>query len=670
MKSSCECLSQDAVEMLLGGNLTPQVASEVESHLEHCQMCRQRVENEIGPADWWCNVGRWLRDEIGPGQFDLIGHSIRQSNTDDDEIPSTKRSGDRVVSELLDLLSPTEYPEMLGQIGPYEIAGILGYGGMGGVFKGFDRSLHRFVAIKMMLPHLAVSAASRARFAREAKAIAAVVDDHVMAIHGVDQWKSLPYFVMPLLRGESLQTRLNDRGQLGTREILRISMQAAKGLAAAHAQGIIHRDVKPANIFLDGETDRAQLMDFGIALAVDDPSLTKTGILTGTPQFMSPEQARGEAVTAASDLFSLGGVIYSMTTGHAPFQAETTYGVLRLITDKSVAAMQSINPDSPPWLDHIVSKLMAKEPGDRFGSAQEVADLLQGCLAHTQQPSSVPLPKQLEIIRPLDDRLIDRNRLTANRTVKVVASFCFAMFGLTLISQGEMVRPTTDQVVMLPHRLIKDGSDKLTVAQIWDRWKEMPLGSWFEQRAKDRLLNIYHEEIAVEDVARHISRRRQWAIEILPLVTSGVIPEKANFLLLFLHPFDPNLHAKLELSPSNHGFPRSNPSAASKTSPAATGGLDQASQIDFETSAWDIQTTLAMTLGRAGRHTDAALVIDTLADQIQAKLDEKGGRYEVQFLGYRQSLQSAMSWCCFYRATIQNMTVITLEKNLEDQPNL
>ena len=169
-------------------------------------------------------------------------------------------------------------------------------------------------------------------------------------------------------------------------------MQAAKGLAAAHAQGIVHRDIKPANIFLDQNVERVQLMDFGLARAVDDASLTRTGVLAGTPQYMSPEQARAETVDHRSDLFSLGSVMYAMCTGHAPFRAESSYSVLRLITDNEPRPIREINPDVPEWLCLLISRLMSKSLDDRFASAQEVADLLGKCLAHVQQPTSASLP--------------------------------------------------------------------------------------------------------------------------------------------------------------------------------------------------------------------------------------------------------------------------------------
>ena len=383
MNLSTECLAASQVDSLLQGNLTPEEYEAAQEHLERCETCRARIESTIGPKQWWSDVQNVLLDSRTDSS------SPRGVSATDSTRFATS------TAKLLDLLGPTDDPNMLGRIGPYEIIGLLGQGGMGVVFKGFDRSLHRFVAIKMLLPHLAASGAARKRFAREGRAVAAVVDDHVMAIHCVDEWQGVPYIVMTYARGVSLQKRLSDQGPLETREILRIGMQAAKGLAAAHAQGIVHRDIKPANIFLDQTVERVQLMDFGLARAVDDASLTCTGILAGTPQYMSPEQARAETVDQRSDLFSLGSVMYAMCTGHAPFRADSSYGVLRLITDKEPRPIQEINPDIPDWLCTIIARLMAKQSCDRFQTAKEVSLLLEECLAHVQQPSLTPLPKQL-----------------------------------------------------------------------------------------------------------------------------------------------------------------------------------------------------------------------------------------------------------------------------------
>ncbi len=383
MNLSTECLEASRVDSLLQGILTPEEYQAAQIHLEQCETCRARIESAIGPEQWWSDVQSALLDS-------RTARSSQSHPSWPDDDPSSAST-----AKLLDLLGPTDDPNMLGRIGPYEVIGLLGQGGMGAVFKGYDRSLHRFVAIKVLLPHLAASGAARKRFAREGQAVAAVVDDHVMAIHCVDEWQGVPYLVMTYSRGISLQRRLCNNGPLEVREILRIGMQAAKGLAAAHAQGIVHRDIKPANIFLDQNVERVQLMDFGLARAVDDASLTRTGVLAGTPQYMSPEQARAESIDARSDLFSLGSVMYAICTGHAPFRAESSYGILRLITDNEPRPIQEINPDVPDWLCTIVAKLMAKRACDRFQTANEVSVLLEECLAHVQQPSTTPLPKRV-----------------------------------------------------------------------------------------------------------------------------------------------------------------------------------------------------------------------------------------------------------------------------------
>ncbi len=152
------------------------------------------------------------------------------------------------------------------------------------------------------------------------------------------------YLVTQYSSGMSLQKRIQDQGPLELKEILRISLQTARGLAAAHDQGLVHRDVKPSNILLDGTVERALLTDFGLARAVDDASITRSGTITGTPQFMAPEQARAETVDQRSDLFSLGAVMYAMCTGRPPFRADSSLGVMRLITDKMPQPIQAVLP--------------------------------------------------------------------------------------------------------------------------------------------------------------------------------------------------------------------------------------------------------------------------------------------------------------------------------------
>ena len=320
---------------------------------------------------------------------------------------------------------------MLGQLGGYEVSGVVGAGAMGVVLKASDKSLDRTVAIKVLSPHLASNGAARKRFAREAKAAAAVLHPNVIAIHGVSNDQSLPHLVMPYVRGTSLQKRISDEGSLPINEVLRIGAQIAAGLAAAHAQGLVHRDIKPANILLEEGVERVAITDFGLARAVDDASLTRTGIIAGTPQYMSPEQSRGESLDQRSDLFSLGSVMYAMCVGRPPFRSETTYGVIQRINNDQPTPIREINPDVPDWLAAIVMKLIAKSPDDRFKSAAYAAELLESCLAHVQQPSSVALPAAA-IVKPKPARTRKPPVFWGTIAASITAVICFGFLAMFL----------------------------------------------------------------------------------------------------------------------------------------------------------------------------------------------------------------------------------------------
>jgi serine/threonine protein kinase len=384
------CLTKDSMERLALGELPAAELAQLEEHIGSCERCRHMLESASLDSQW--------NDEVLP-----VLRTLSDANGFLDELEEGGHD-EQSLESLLKLLGPTDDPRKLGRIGTYEVTGVIGRGGMGVVFKAFDAALNRFVAIKMLLPHLAISGAARKRFAREGQAAAAVIDDNVLPIYSVAEWRGVPYLVTQYSRGMTLQKRIQDQGPLELKEILRIGMQTARGLAAAHAQGLVHRDVKPSNILLDGTVERALLTDFGLARAVDDASITRTGVIAGTPQYMSPEQARGGSVDARSDLFGLGCVLYTMCTGRPPFRAENSYAVLRLITDADPRSIREINPEIPEWLCGLISRLMAKSPHDRFASASEVTDLLQSCLAHVQQPTVAPLPEQLRITQSANER--------------------------------------------------------------------------------------------------------------------------------------------------------------------------------------------------------------------------------------------------------------------------
>jgi alpha-galactosidase len=225
---------------------------------------------------------------------------------------------------------------------------------------------------------------ARQRFLREAQAAAAVSHDHVVTIHAVDEFNGLPYLVMECISGQSLQQKIDASGALQLTPILRIGLQIASGLAAAHAQGLVHRDIKPANILLENGIERVKITDFGLARSIDDVRITQAGAVYGTPQYMSPEQAQGERVDQRSDLFSLGSLMYAMSTGRPPFRGDTGLAVLKRVCDDTPRQIREVNPDIPEALADIVNRLLAKNPDARFQTAGEVAELLSRYLAHLQ----------------------------------------------------------------------------------------------------------------------------------------------------------------------------------------------------------------------------------------------------------------------------------------------
>ena len=256
----------------------------------------------------------------------------------------------------LDFLQPADEPGLIGHFGPYDVLEPVACGGMGIVLKARDPALNRIVAVKVLHPALAVNGLARARFIREARAAAAVVHDHVVAIHAVEECRGLPYLVMAFIKGRSLAERLHAAaGPLPVDEVLRIGAQTASGLAAAHAQGLVHRDVKPANILLENSIERVKLADFGLARAVDDSTLTQDGGVAGTPEYMSPEQADGRPVDARSDLFSLGCVLYEMATGISPFRAERSLAALRRVCEE-------VEQQATPIIEEVIGLEVVAAP--------------------------------------------------------------------------------------------------------------------------------------------------------------------------------------------------------------------------------------------------------------------------------------------------------------------
>lgn len=402
------CPDPDRLRGLLDGRLTEEEQADLTRHVGDCADCRRRMEELAGGIDCLPPESQDQRPRSGEAALRGLVEAVKTQRPMAETAAEQPTAGD----VQLDFLEPPEEPGHLGRLGEYQILEVMGRGGMGVVLKAYEPTLKRVVAIKVLSSHLASNVIARKRFLRESQAAAAISHDHVVAIHTVGEIGGLPFMVMECIGGVSLDARIKRTGPLKVEETLRIGMQTASGLAAAHAQGVVHRDIKPANILLENGVERVKLTDFGLARAVDDVQITQTGVVAGTPEYMSPEQARGETVDHRSDLFSLGCVLYAMCTGRSPFRATTLIDAIRRVCDETPRPIRDVNPEIPDWLTEIIDRLLAKDKQERFQSAEEVADVLGKYLVHVQNPAlEVSLPERLGPRKPAQRVPSRRRRL-------------------------------------------------------------------------------------------------------------------------------------------------------------------------------------------------------------------------------------------------------------------
>jgi serine/threonine-protein kinase len=275
----------------------------------------------------------------------------------------------------------------------YTIEGEIGRGGMGVVYRARDERLQRRVAIKVLPPELAFQQDIRQRFTREAQTAARLSHPHIVPIHTVGEGQGLVYFVMGYVDGESVAARIRRRGRLPVEEARRVMKEAADALGAAHALSIIHRDIKPDNILLEGTRGRVMVTDFGIAKALSGTSsatLTGAGVAIGTPSFMSPEQAAGERdIDGRSDLYSLGIVTFQMLSGELPFTAPTVAGILMKQITEPAPDIRGRRPDVPEDLALAVSRCLEKDPENRWPSADALRRALESRVVAGYQPTGL-----------------------------------------------------------------------------------------------------------------------------------------------------------------------------------------------------------------------------------------------------------------------------------------
>lgn len=269
---------------------------------------------------------------------------------------------------------------MKTHLGHYEIVAELGRGGMGVVYKGYEPSLSRYVAIKELSSSLTDSPIVVERFLREARSMAMLNDPHIIQIYSIGQQNGQPFFVMEYVDGASLSDLIARDGRLQIPDAMRIVHQTAQGLAAAHARGVIHRDVKPANLMISLR-GQVKIADFGIALAnsIVDNKLTGAGEFVGTPGYLSPEIVQGHTVDARSDIFSLGVVMFEMLTGRTPFSVDSVYKLVLEIVQTDIPDVREINKDIDPGVAAILAKMLMKDPDKRY---QSMEDLIRDLSLH------------------------------------------------------------------------------------------------------------------------------------------------------------------------------------------------------------------------------------------------------------------------------------------------
>lgn len=278
--------------------------------------------------------------------------------------------------------------------GRYEILALLGQGGMGAVYKARDNELERLVALKIIRPELTTNPEILKRFKQELILARQVTHRNVIRIFDLGQSDGLKFITMEYLEGQDLRSILKEKGKLAPEEAVRIVLQICRALEAAHGEGVIHRDLKPQNIMMDSN-GRAYVMDFGIARSAYLPGMTQTGALVGTPEYMSPEQAKGEKLDERSDLFSLGVILYELLTGKSPYYSDTPLATLWKRIQEKAQPLSEVDPTIPAALSDIVARALEIEPGNRFANANEFAQHLESWLGIspsviTSLPSAAP----------------------------------------------------------------------------------------------------------------------------------------------------------------------------------------------------------------------------------------------------------------------------------------
>jgi serine/threonine protein kinase len=379
-------------------------------------------------------------------------------------------------------------------LGKYRLLERLGQGGMAQVYKAYQPDLDRYVAVKVLHPHLTGDEDFAARFRREARAVAALGHLNIVRVYDFDADGGLAFLVMEYLEGDSLKALLHDLGGRGERmdlqEVGRIVCALADALDHAHHQGTVHRDVKPSNVLITAD-GRPVLTDFGIARMVDSTAVTESGGTLGTPAYMSPEQGQGEVGDARSDIYALGVLLYQLCTGRVPFDADTPYAIILKHITAPLPSPRSLNADLPEAVERVILKALAKDPDDRYQAAGELGRALHGAI---EAIPSVPRPSRRPNVlrRALDAAsgwlraaLPSSRRRTVWGGVALIVITILACLVLLLLTRPLRMRRYLARLTPTPAPAIKAGPATLVLEGpdvVDDTWlnPDLPDDLWYE----------------------------------------------------------------------------------------------------------------------------------------------------------------------------------------------
>ena len=475
------CPENDVLEDFLQGRLTPPKLNECESHVADCESCHETLRG-LSSNDTLSELvagalSESHSDSLSVHQNEsqhvhgLVDRLLQQTGADAPQraagprlsAPEAEILADRAAEVLRCVTPANDEQRTLGSIGDYELIRLLGAGSTGVVFQAVDQKLDRTVALKVLRPSLGPIA--RDRFIAEARLAASIEHPNVVTIYQIGQDDRLAFIAMQLLPGQTLEAKLNAAATISETEVKRVAAQVAAGLQAAHDRQLVHRDIKPANIWISDEADEVKILDFGLARIVDDdPGLTATGMLAGTPNFMSPEQTKGHELDGRSDLFSLGCMMYRMATGKLAFGATSILGTLQAIQNEQPTPPKLVNAEISDDLSDLTMSLLEKQPANRPDSAEQVVTMLE--VERNQWPMQVGQYDVANTSTPREQ--VDASNVKAGggrRTLAGASSLYWIAAGLigvaALAFSPQIIRIATDQ-----GELVIESDDKDVEVQI------------------------------------------------------------------------------------------------------------------------------------------------------------------------------------------------------------